>query len=284
MIYALTTKPLRSLTLAVGLLMFIATGYSQVESELVLTGAATQGGLILGQARPDQQIFIDDSKVMVSSTGVFVIGFGRDAAAHSVLRVQDPDGKSHTLQLAVEQRQYDIQRIDGLPQEQVTPPAEVLERIRNDGKLVAAARKLQDDRLDFTAHFQWPATGPISGVYGSQRVLNGEPRRPHFGVDVAADVGASVVAPAPGIITLAHPDLYFSGGTLIIDHGHGLSSTFLHLSKLEVEVGQRVEQGQLVARVGATGRVTGPHLDWRMNLRGVRVDPQLLVQGLPGDQ
>jgi murein DD-endopeptidase MepM/ murein hydrolase activator NlpD len=269
--------------LAVALLLLSSSGDSQCET-VTLTGEPIQGGLIFGQTQPGTQVLIDGTKVLVSHNGAFLIGFGRDAPDLAVLRAQDPDGVSSTLQLTVKQRQYDIQRIDGLPSEQVTPPPEVLERIRNDGRLVAAARNRLDDRLDFLAHFQWPVVGPVSGVYGSQRVLNGEPRRPHFGVDVAADVGAEVRAPAPGIVTLAHPDLYYSGGTLIIDHGHGLSSTFLHLSKVEVTVGQRVQQGQLVARVGATGRVTGPHLDWRMNLRGIRLDPQLLVPGLATDQ
>lgn len=270
--------------LAVALLSLSGSGHGQIQTDLTLTGKPIQGGLVFGQTHPDNQVFFDDKKIMLSGNGVFLIGFGRNAPGHVALRVHDQAGKSHTQELIIEQRQYDIQHIDGLPKDQVTPPPEDLERIRDDGRLVAAARDRLDDRLDFLVGFQWPAIGPISGVYGSQRVLNGEPRRPHFGVDVAAEVGAEVMAPAPGIVTLAHPDLYFSGGTLIIDHGHGLSSTFLHLSKVEVNVGQRVEQGQLVARVGATGRVTGPHLDWRMNLRGIRLDPQLLVTGLPTGQ
>ena len=277
------TKLNLNYALAGALLLASAAAHNENDT-LILTGAAIQGGLIFGKTHPGNLVFIDDTRVMVSPNGDFLIGFGRDAAAQAMLRVQDPDGASLLRPLTVKQRQYEIQRIDGLPQEQVTPPPEVLERIRNDGILVARARSRLDARLDFLSQFRWPAVGPISGVYGSQRILNGEQRRPHYGVDVAAAVGAEVVAPAPGIVTLAHPDLYFSGGTLIIDHGHGLSSTFLHLSTVDVTVGQRVEQGQLVARVGATGRVTGPHLDWRMNLRGARLDPQLLVKGLAIDQ
>ena len=120
-------------------------------------------------------------------------------------------------------------------------------------------------------------TGPISGVYGSQRILNGKPRRPHFGVDVARPTGTPIVAPADGVITLAEPAMFFSGGTLIIDHGHRLSSSMLHLHKILVKEGDQVKQGQVIAEIGATGRVTGAHLDWRMNLRGHRIDPQLLV-------
>jgi murein DD-endopeptidase MepM/ murein hydrolase activator NlpD len=261
-----------------------ALAQSGNDSATTLQGEIVQGGLIIGKTKPGHLVFIDDEAVMVSSGGDFLIGFGRDAATQAELRTVAADGTASIRPLSVRQREYPTQRIDGLPQEQVTPPPEVLERIRDDGRRVTAARSRRDQRLDFLATFQWPAAGPISGVYGSQRILNGEPRRPHFGVDVAADVGAQVVAPAAGLVTLADPDLYYSGGTLIIDHGHGLTSTFLHLSKLEVEAGQRVEQGQLVARVGATGRVTGPHLDWRMNLRGARLDPQLLVEGLPPGQ
>lgn len=147
--------------------------------------------------------------------------------------------------------------------------------------MASAARRTDDPRLDFMQSFIWPSIGPISGVYGSQRILNGQPRRPHFGVDVAAPTGTPVRAPAAGIITLAHPDMYFSGGTVILDHGHGVSSSFLHLSRIHVQVGQRVEQGELIAEIGATGRVTGPHLDWRMNWFGQRIDPALLVGAMP---
>ena len=148
-------------------------------------------------------------------------------------------------------------------------------------ELVKATRKLDDPRTDFLDGFIWPSQGPISGVYGSQRILNGKPRRPHFGVDVAGPVGTPVVAPAGGVVTLAHPDMYFSGGTLVIDHGHGLSSAFLHLSRILVKEGQRVEQGEPIAEIGATGRVTGAHLDWRMNWFEQRIDPQLLAGPMP---
>ena len=144
---------------------------------------------------------------------------------------------------------------------------------------MASARNRRDERTDFAGSFEWPATGRISGVYGSQRVLNGEPSRPHFGLDIAAPTGTPVYAPADGIVTLAHPDMYFSGGTMILDHGHGLSSSFLHLSEILVESGTQVNQGDLIARIGASGRASGPHLDWRMNWLDRRVDPRPLVAG-----
>ncbi len=144
-----------------------------------------------------------------------------------------------------------------------------------------AARETLADRKDYAEGFGWPLTGRISGVYGSQRILNGEPRQPHYGVDVARPTGTVVTAPAPGVVTLVEADLYYSGGTLIIDHGRGLSSTFIHLSEILVEPGQQVETGDAIAKVGATGRATGPHLDWRMNLGPVRLDPALLAGPMP---
>ena len=246
-----------------------------------LSGDPVQGGMMIGRTSPGASAWLDQEPLPVSSGGVFAFGFGRDATGARTLRIRQPDGTEETETLTIRSRQFDVQRIDGLPEQQVTPPAEVLARIREDAARVSQARARRDDRTDFLAGFTWPARGPISGVYGSQRILNGEPRRPHFGVDVAAPEGAPVVAPAPGVVTLSDPDQYFSGGTVIIDHGLGVSSSFLHLSAVDVQVGDRVTQGQLIGRVGATGRATGPHLDWRMNVLGERIDPALLVEGEP---
>lgn len=246
---------------------------------LELSGQAVQGGMLTGRTQPGVEVFLGERPVPVSDDGLFIIGFGRDAPATATLKLVDSDGETLERSIKVGARDYRIQRIDGLPPQQVTPPPEVLERIRREARLVAEARTRRDLRQDFLGGFRWPASGPISGVYGSQRILNGKPRRPHYGVDVAAPEGAPVRAPAAGLVTLAEPDLYYSGGTLIIDHGHGLSSSFLHLSEVLVSPGQRVERGELIGRVGATGRATGPHLDWRMNLLDARIDPQLLVEG-----
>lgn len=247
-----------------------------------LSGKAIQGGMMVGSTTPGSRVYQDGQRVRVSGEGDFLLGFTRDAPATSALRIELPDGREVRRSLDVATREYQIQRIDGLPKAKVTPrKPEDLARIRRDIKEAKQARARDDDRQDFLAGFEWPVTGPISGVYGSQRILNGKPRRPHFGVDIAVPTGTPVRAPAPGIVTLAVPDMFFSGGTLILDHGHKLSSSFLHLSKLHVEVGDRVEQGDLIAEVGATGRVTGAHLDWRMNLRDRRIDPQLLVPEMP---
>ncbi|MBT4838472.1 MAG: M23 family metallopeptidase, partial [Methylococcales bacterium] len=175
-------------------------------------------------------------------------------------------------------RKYKIQRINNLPKRKVTPNKKDLDRIYKEYALSRKARKINALRTDYKTGFIWPVKGRISGVYGSQRILNGKPKRPHFGVDVAVPTGTGVVAPADGIVTMTHSNMFFSGGTLILDHGQGLSSSFLHLSKIVVKKGDVIKQGMKIAEVGATGRVTGPHLDWRMNLFKRQIDPQLLVE------
>ncbi|MFU8877016.1 MAG: M23 family metallopeptidase [Wenzhouxiangellaceae bacterium] len=248
-----------------------------------LSGEPVQGGLIIGHADPGARIELDGQVVRQSGDGRFLIGFGRDETGTRSLVVDVPGQGRFERRLQVHERQFDIQRIDGLPPAQVTPDPESLERIRAEAAMTRQARERVDDRADFAEGFIWPVHGPITGVYGSQRILNGEPRSPHWGLDIAAPTGTPVHAPAGGVVTLAHPDMYFSGGTLLLDHGLGLSSAFLHLDEILVETGQRVEQGDLIARVGATGRVTGPHLDWRMNLGETRIDPHLLLDEMPGD-
>ena len=252
---------------------------------LKLHGEAIQGGLIFGEVAPGAVVHLDDSPLLVSPEGRFVIGFDRDETGIRQLRVSGPGGAEQQVELAIASRDYAIERVDGLPPGTVTPDPAAAQRIREEAALVSAARARRDQRTDYAAGFDWPASGRISGVYGSQRILNGEPRRPHYGLDIAAPEGSPVRAPADGIVTLAHSDMYFSGGTLIVDHGQGLSSTFLHLSRILVESGTRVHQGDLIAEIGATGRASGPHLDWRMNWLDRRVDPQLLLGPAPdGDR
>ena len=250
-------------------------------SALHLEGEIVQGGIVFGQVEPGSEVSLDGRNVMVSDDGNFVIGFGRDETGTRKLVVSEPSGASTSKDLPIVKREYRIERVDGLPPKTVTPDPESLERIRNDARMVGSARARRDERTDYAKGFTWPASGRISGVYGSQRVLNGEPRRPHFGLDIAAPTGEAVYAPAGGIITMAHPDLYYSGGTIVLDHGQGLSSSFLHLSKVTVKEGDIVKQGDKIGEIGATGRATGPHLDWRMNWLNKRVDPQVLVKGDP---
>ena len=245
-----------------------------------LNGSLIQGGMIWGKVAPGSRVELGEYTVAVADNGVFAAGFDRDAPASVPLKVCQAD-TCQTQMLSIEQREYAIQRVNGVPQKTVTPPADVLERIRRESALVRKARQRYEPRQDFTGDFVWPLRGPVTGVFGSQRVYNGSPGRPHYGVDVARPTGTVVTAPMSGLVTLVHDDMFYSGGTLIIDHGQGISSTFIHLSKVLVSEGDEIEQGQAIAEVGASGRATGPHLDWRLNWFGQRLDPQLLVGEMP---
>ena len=244
---------------------------------LVLTGYFVQGGVVSGRSDALKAMTLDGHEVPLGPKGEFVFGFARDEKSPLVLTFVSKDGKFESRAIEVAKRRYDIQRIDGLPPKQVTPPPELLARIKRDNAKIGKARRAQGSWQDFAGRWIWPAQGRISGVYGSQRVLNGKPRRPHFGVDIAAKVGTPVVAPAGGLVRLAEKDLYYSGGTIIIDHGQGLQSTFLHMESVEVVPQQRVEQGERIGSIGATGRVTGAHLDWRVNWFARKVDAQFLL-------
>ena len=249
----------------------------QIEGELI------QGGLVHGTLHSTQfRLFLNQTEVLVHENGIFILGFDRDAPSNMQLRLLSSDDRQICDQaIQVKQRQYPVQRIDGLAHKQVHPDNAALIRIRNESAAIRQARRQLDRRLDFTQGFSWPVIGPISGVYGSQRILNGQPRRPHYGVDIAVPIGTPVLAPAAGRITYCNSDMYFSGGTIVLDHGYGLSSSFLHLNSLLVEEGQIVKKGDLIGEVGATGRVTGAHLDWRMNWQGAYIDPQRLVEPMP---
>ncbi|WP_371742333.1 M23 family metallopeptidase [Aestuariibacter sp. A3R04] len=244
--------------------------------DLVLNGQFTQGSLFRGQVPPDTQVRLDGKLLQINSQGKFVFGFAREAALKHTLTWTLADGSEHQREITLSKRDYQIQRIDGLKPSMVSPPSSVLKRIRDDSVRVANARAGVRDFDGVFTGFIWPAEGPITGVYGSQRVLNGTPKTPHYGVDVGAPTGTSVVSPAPGKVTLAS-DLYYSGNTIIVDHGMGAFSTFLHLNSMAVSVGDELSQGQKIGEIGATGRATGPHLDWRLNLGKMRLDPALLV-------
>ena len=250
-----------------------------------LQGELVQGGLVRGQLTGGGKVFFNGRPLRVSPGGIFVFGFGRDAPARAVLRIEPPAaGGAGALDqvLEVRSREYQTQRIDGLDPRKVVPAPRDLKRIRDEAARIARARERDDARTDFLDGFSWPLHGVITGVYGSRRILNGQPRRPHFGVDIACRAGAPVKAPAPGIVSFAHDDMFFSGATLVLDHGHGVSSTFLHLRGIRVSEGERVARGQTIAEVGASGRVTGAHLDWRVNWFGERLDPALLAGEMPG--
>ena len=257
-------------------LALVACASPALADRLTLQGELTQGGLIRGAAEPGASVALDGRALRVSADGDFVLGFGRDAK-HATLRVRFPDGATVERPLAVAQRSYRIQRIDGLPQRQVTPPDEDLAQIRAERALVDAARAADSANPLWRQHFIWPASGPISGVYGSQRILNGAPRQPHLGVDIAAPAGTPVVAPCDGVVMLARPSLYFNGAMVILDHGHGVTTSYSHLSAITVREGDAVRQGEPIGAIGATGRVTGPHLHWGLGVFDVALDPALVV-------
>ncbi len=246
-------------------------------ASLEVTGSFIQWGLATGRAAPGTRLFLDGKAVPVSPEGYFMLGFGRDVPSEVVLREIRPHGGKTIHRLTVRQRRYQIQRIDGLPRRKVTHnPADVA-RIRTESRLVAAAQEKTAATSLSGSGFAWPAKGRNSGVYGSQRVLNGKPRRPHLGVDVAAPVGSPVTAMADGRVVFTHPGMFFNGQSIILDHGLGLSSIYIHLSAVAVEQGQKVLKGQLIGKIGKTGRVTGPHLHWGVRWNGVDLDPELLV-------
>jgi murein DD-endopeptidase MepM/ murein hydrolase activator NlpD len=262
-------------------LVVLVWGVAAGASELDLEGELIQGGVVRGQVAPGSAVRLEGRELRVAADGRFVFGFGRDAAPRAELVVRQPDGRENRRVLEIASRTYDVQRIDGLPPRQVTPSAQDLARIEADDRLLEAAKRRDSEGLGFTQEMAWPALGPISGVYGSQRVLNGEPRTPHRGLDIAAPAGTPVGAMASGVVSLAEPDMYFTGGTVMIDHGHGLHSIYVHLQDVLVEVGQNVAQGAILGTVGSTGRATGPHLHWGIYWFDQAVDPALLVGPMP---
>lgn len=254
--------------------------FARASERVSLSGRLAQGGLVIGQTEPGARLRLDGEDVMISADGRFVIGFGRDFPASALLVATLPDGAIERVALEIEKREFPVQRIDGLDQSRVSGfTEEQLKKIAADTALKAAARKATHDGLDWAAGFDWPLPGRISGVFGSQRILNGEPMRPHSGLDIAAPTGTPIRAPAAGIVRLAEPDMYFEGGLVLLDHGFWVESAFLHLSRIDVVAGQRVEKGDIIGAVGATGRATGPHLHWSLKWTTRLVDPQLVLAG-----
>lgn len=264
------------------LALFLDPGRLQADQTCVsLEGRFEQGGLVHGRGQPGLEVALNGNPVRVAADGGFIFGFGRDAPASAELLVTCPDGSIEKQQLAIVQRKYQTQRIDGLPKTMVTPPQEVLARIQRENARIAEMRAADRPETHYRSGFIWPVKGQITGVFGSQRILNGEPKRPHFGIDVAAPTGTPIVAPADGLVTLAADDLYYTGGTVLIDHGHGLTSIYSHLERVMVAEGTFVAQGTQIGTLGGTGRATGPHLDWRINWFKERLDPAFFVPPMP---
>ena len=236
-------------------------------------GKFIQGHFIIGKTDPGTKVKIDKKQVKVSKNGYFAFGLDRDRKYDVVITVEK-DGVKEKITKRVQKRKYNIQKIDGLEEKKVTPPEEVYERIKKENKLIAEARAVDSDLDFFKDKFIIPVDDSIiTGVYGSQRILNGKPKWPHYGLDFAQKEGTPVKAMLDGTVTLAQSDLYYTGGTLIFDHGHGISTLYMHMQKILVEKGQKVKQGEVIGMVGSTGRATGPHLDIRLNWFDTRLDP-----------
>ncbi|MBU74238.1 MAG: peptidase M23 [Rhodospirillaceae bacterium] len=243
-----------------------------------IAGAAIEGGIIVARVPSGASVKFDGDSIETDSNGRFILGFHRDSDADPILVITHSDGSKHHTRLTVAQREYKIQRIDGLQREYVLPPEDVRRRIADDNAAVRAARARNDAGTTadaFIAGLDMPVDGRITGVFGSQRILNGQPRAPHYGIDIAAPRGTAVLAPAGGRVTLVR-DLYFSGWTVLVAHGMGLNSAFLHLDGVAVQTGDVIGRGTVIGSVGSTGRSTGPHLDWRLDWQGRRLDAALV--------
>ena len=236
-------------------------------------GQFIQGAFILGKTEPGSEVFIDKKKVKVTSDGYFVFGLNRDRKNDVVITINEKK-----IIKKVFKREYKIQRIDGLEEKKVTPPEEVYERIKRENKWIGETRAINSDLTFFKNKFAIPVKNAIiTGVYGSQRILNGKPKWPHYGLDFAADEGTQIKAMLDGTVTLAESDLFYTGGTLIFDHGHGISTLYMHMQKILVKKGQKIKQGEIIGTGGSTGRATGAHLDVRLNWFGVRLDPATVL-------
>ncbi|WP_057921996.1 M23 family metallopeptidase [Lysobacter capsici] len=253
-------------------------GSTPADARIVFPSAVSQGGLVIGKVPPGSVVRYGERQLRTTAYGTVVFGVGRDATGPLSVQVEIAPGRVQTASIAVSKRDFPTEYINGVPPKTVNPPPEIAARIEREQAQVVAARARDDDRADFAQAFIWPVQGRISGRFGNQRVYNGQKGSGHSGMDIAAPTGTAIKAPAAGVITFVGPDLYLTGGTVLLDHGHGVSSNFLHLSRIDVKVGDRVTQGQVIGAVGATGRATGPHLHWGMNCFDVRIDPLLMLE------
>ena len=248
------------------------------EERVVFPASVPQGALVFGKVPPGSQVRYRERLLRATGYGTVAFGVGRDETGPLKVDVTLPSGRMEPVSIAVTPRDWPVEHVNGVPPKTVNPPPEIAARIQREQALVTAARERDDERTDFALPFQWPVQGRISGRFGNARVYNGQPGAGHSGMDIAAPDGTPVRAPAGGVVTFASPDLYLTGGTVLLDHGHGVSSNFLHLSRIDVKVGDRIEPGQVIGAVGATGRATGPHLHWGMNWFDTRIDPLLVLE------
>ena len=258
------------------LLIFFLIFFSIHANALDFYGSFVQGGMIKGKADPKSKLFINGKNVKISKEGYFVFGIPRDASQKLKVKIQFKN-KIQEFEKTVLKRKFKIQKIDGLPKRKVTPNAEDMIKIRKEGKLISLAKNKNSNLTDFFSEFIRPVEGITTGVYGSQRILNGKPRRPHFGIDIAAKKGTIIKNSNNGEVLLSEKNLFFTGGTIIIDHGHGVITIYSHLNEIFVKKGDLVKRGEGIGTVGSTGRSTGPHLDFRIYCNNVPVDPDLIL-------
>ena len=254
------------------IILFTSTKLNAIEFK----GKFLQGHYIVGITNPAAKIIVGKKEVKVSKDGYFVFGIDRDRK-FDIIITKIINGKKEIITKQVLKRKYNIQRIDGLEESKVTPPESVYKRIKEENNKIGKARAINSDLPFFKNQFIMPVKGIISGVYGSQRILNGKPRWPHYGIDIAAKQGSMIKSSGSGVVTMAEDDLYYTGGTIIMDHGHGISTIYSHLETVMVSVGYNISQGDVIGTVGSTGRSTGPHLDFRVNWFQVRLDPMSVI-------
>ncbi len=264
--------------LIVNFIIFHTLSVPVNSQEFNYSGELTQGGLVRGKVIPGTKIFLDEKQIKVSRNGLFVFGFGRDHSKESILKIKYSNGLLEEKILVIRSRTWKTQKINNLPSKMVIPSKESLKIIKENNNAILIARNIDSNETWFMQDFIWPVKGIITGIFGTKRILNGRIKQPHYGIDIAASAGTPVLAPASGRVSLAEMDHYYTGGTIILDHGHGISSAYLHLQKLNVFREQIVSKGQIIGYVGSTGRSTGNHLDWRINWFNVRIDPQLIVK------
>ena len=260
-------------TILLIILIFISSKAFAIDFE----GKFRQGHFIIGKTEPKSKIWIDKKRVKVSSDGFFVFGIDRDRK-YDIVITKEKNKKKEKIIKKIQKREYKIQKIDGLPEKKVTPPKELYHRIKRENKIISDARSIESNLTFFKEKFIPPLEKAIiTGVYGSQRILNGKPKWPHYGIDFAAKEGTEIKAMLDGTATMVETDLFYTGGTLIFDHGHGISTLYMHMQKIYVKKGQKVKQGDVIGTVGSTGRSTGAHLDIRLNWFGTRLDPMTVL-------
>jgi murein DD-endopeptidase MepM/ murein hydrolase activator NlpD len=250
-----------------------------VGTVLSFGGSFEQGALVIGRTLAGAKAKVDDTLVHVSPEGAFAFGISYDRIKPVHVVAEFADGGSETRDIVPLIRQYQVQSIEGLPQKFVTPSAEDLERIKRENASIREARTRDTDGVGFAEPFDWPFPGILTGVYGSQRIENGTVMAPHLGVDIAAPEGTPIHAPADAVVSIAD-DYFLDGGFTLLDHGHGVSTCYLHQSERRVKVGDKVARGDVIGLVGLTGRATGPHTHWGLCWFQVKLDPSRSTRSL----